>query len=584
MEKTNDGSQFDKGYKYFSRGLSLILMVLVLVPLTVMAILSHYQYRNLLQKEELDQLFLNLEGSVNTIEKFISELQSIVKFVAHRDRYEDLIDQNKLEAIYDRLQSEYPDFVDIEVIDVEGKQQAYVGPYQLKERSYTNQTWYKQVLEHGVFISNIFTGFRDVPHFVIAVSRPLSRQQGSWVLRTTIEGNTLQKIIDTVNTNYADDIFLIDSDCHPQTAPKKYGRIGEQCTLPALKETTTPGFKKQIAARKLKLKLNKEAEIVIDQKSFMGRQLIQSVVDLTGTPWKLVLVKEQYLYADAWRLFLIHSIGLFLACAVIAILVIKEISHVLTNHIRESDRKRQQFHAEAEHSNKLASIGRLAAGVAHEINNPLSVINQKAGLIEDYMEMTQGFEHKEIMQQSLSAIQNSVARCKKITHRLLGFARQTDVEKEEIDVNSTLREVIDFLAREAQYNQIRIEFDLEDNVKKVFSDRGQLQQVFLNIVNNAIDAIGSNGKIMLSSRQIDGDTLQVKISDDGPGMSEEVKQHIFDPFFTTKKTGKGTGLGLSICYGLVKKLGGNITVESELNKGTTFKITLPACRPNGESV
>ena len=107
------------------------------------------------------------------------------------------------------------------------------------------------------------------------------------------------------------------------------------------------------------------------------------------------------------------------------------------------------------------------------------------------------------------------------------------------------------------------------------SDRGPLQQVFLNITNNAIDAIGDHGTIVLSSRKVDQKSILIKIADDGPGMSTEVQERIFEPFFTTKETGKGTGLGLSITYGLVRKLGGDIKVISELGEGTTFKITLP---------
>ena len=189
--------------------------------------------------------------------------------------------------------------------------------------------------------------------------------------------------------------------------------------------------------------------------------------------------------------------------------------------------------------------------------------------------MTGEFEYKESMRRALDGIQNSVVRCKTITHRLLGFARHTDVQTEEIDINVVLKEVVAFLAQEATYSQIKICFDLDEDIPKIYSDRSQLQQVFLNITNNAIDAIGSNGNIVLSSREIDQESIQLKIIDTGMGMSPEVERRIFDPFFTTKETGKGTGLGLSITYGILKKLGGTISVQSKIGKGTTFEITLP---------
>ncbi|MBU0962166.1 MAG: hypothetical protein KKH60_11570 [Proteobacteria bacterium] len=567
------GADLDRGYKNFSRGLFGILIVLVLVPLAIISLLSHHQYKHLLQQRELDQLFLNLEQAQSTIEKFVAELESVIKFVARDDRYHELLEPKELQALFVRLQSEYPGFVDIEVVDSHGMQKSYFGPYQLEGHNYTDQTWYKEVMLRGVYISNVFSGFRHVPHFVIAVSRKHPQQNASWVLRVTIDGQTLQNYVDTISTTYADDIFLVDQSFTVQTRPQKYGKISEKCILFDMGDTIEKNFKKRTVERFMMVQ--KASDMIIVQKSFNGQQILQGVSELVNTPWKLVMVKEQYLYADAWFSFKIRLTTIFLSCAIVAIFVILEIGKAITNHLRESDKKREQFLVEAEQPNKLASIGRLAAGVAHEINNPLAIINQKTGLVQDFMEMSDDFAYKAAMREALDGIQNSVERCKKITHRLLGFARQTDVKNEEVDINVIVREVVDFLAKEASYNQIKIDFDLDPDISKIYSDRGQLLQIFLNVTNNAIDAIGSNGTITLSSRQIDPKTIQVSITDNGPGMSLEVQQHIFDPFFTTKETGKGTGLGLSITYGIVKKFGGKINVRSEVNKGTTFDITLP---------
>jgi two-component system, NtrC family, sensor kinase len=558
------------GYTRFSRGLSVILMILVLVPLTVVSLVSHHQYKQLLEEEEMDQLVLNLEGAKNTIETFISELQSVIKFVARDDRYQELLDPEELEALFVRLQNEYTGFADIEIIDSTGTQKAYFGPYTLEERSYTEQNWYKEVLLHGVYISNIFSGFRNVPHFVIAVSRQHPEGRGHWVLRVTIDGKTLQHFINTIRTSYADDMFLVDRDGITQTTPQKYGKIGDKCVLHGVIETAVNHIRVNQQGKD-----DTSSGMTIVKKAFNGQQINHAAIELLNTPWKLVLVKEQYLHANTWVQFKIKLTTMFFSCVIIAVFIILEISTAITSHIRESDKRRQQLYREAENSNKLASIGRLAAGVAHEINNPLAIINQKAGLVQDFMEFSDDFPQKDPVGEALSGIQDSVERCKTITHRLLGFARQTDVNTEEIDVNDTIREVVDFLAKEAAYNQIRIEFDLTQDIEKVWSARGPLQQVLLNITNNAIDAIGSGGTIKLTSRQINKNTIQLTIVDDGPGMPSEVLQHIFEPFFTTKETGKGTGLGLSITYGLVKKLGGSIKVKSKIGTGTIFRITLP---------
>jgi two-component system NtrC family sensor kinase len=273
-----------------------------------------------------------------------------------------------------------------------------------------------------------------------------------------------------------------------------------------------------------------------------------------------------------------QQVTVFLLCAFVAVLVVFQLSEAITDHLREAGLKREQFLARAEQPNKLASIGRLAAGVAHEINNPLAIINQQAGLIQDIQEMSPDCPHKKMVAESLAGIQNSVKRCKVITHRLLGFAHQTVVKTEEVDINILLHEAVDFLAEEASYNQIGMHFVLDKKIQHPWSDRGELLQIFLNIIGNAIDALaesGGGGRVILSSQQVDPETIRICIADNGPGMTAEVQRHIFDPFFTTKETGRGTGLGLSIVYGLIRKLGGTVNVVSEVGKGTEFEIDLP---------
>ncbi|RWX44589.1 His Kinase A (phospho-acceptor) domain-containing protein [Candidatus Electrothrix aarhusensis] len=274
-----------------------------------------------------------------------------------------------------------------------------------------------------------------------------------------------------------------------------------------------------------------------------------------------------------------QQVTIFILCALVAVLVVFQLSEAITDHLREAGLKREQFLARAEQPNKLASIGRLAAGVAHEINNPLAIINQQAGLIQDIQEMSPDFPHKDMVEESLAGIQNGVQRCKVITHRLLGFAHQTKVEMEKVDINALLYEAVDFLAEEASYNQIGMEFILDEDIRRPRSDHGELLQIFLNIIANAIDALaeggGSSGRITLSSKQVGTETVRICIADNGPGMTTEVQKHIFDPFFTTKETGRGTGLGLSIVYGLIRKLGGTVNVVSEVGKGTEFEIDLP---------
>lgn len=562
--------ELERRYSSFSRTLTVILLALVLIPMLVLSLLSYNQYKRLLEEREIEQLLLSVEQAENTVRLFVVKLRSIINFAGYEDRFLELLEPVALEKLFTRLQKTHPDFTDIEVIGPKGHTVAYKGPWAIKDQEYTSQEWYTQVVQQGVYISNIFSGFRGVPHFVVAVSRQMPDGEGRWVMRMNIDGKALQRYVDTVGTTSVDDVFLVDRRMILQTNPKKYGKRGTRSVFSeggALSER----MKTVLASRQKEF-----GRVAFDiQSSRDGVQVLRVACPVDGTPWQLVMVKERYLYGAKWISFRTRLFTIFFSCGLAAIIIIFQLSRAITNHIREGDRKRQQFLREAENSNKLASIGRLAAGVAHEINNPLAIINQKAGLVEDYMEMTGDFDYKKEMAAALTGIDQSVERCRKITHRLLGFARHTDVHAEEIDINQLLTEVSAFVAREASYSQVQIVFSLAKEPLPIVSDRGQLQQVFLNIINNAIDAIGTNGEIRITTQQQDAGHVLVEIADNGSGMSEETRQRLFEPFYTTKATGKGTGLGLSIVYGIIEKLGGNIKVASELGEGTVFTFVLP---------
>jgi signal transduction histidine kinase len=258
---------------------------------------------------------------------------------------------------------------------------------------------------------------------------------------------------------------------------------------------------------------------------------------------------------------------------IIVIVILGSTSYVV-RLLRKSEMRQAKVLHDMEYTNKMASIGRLAAGVAHEINNPLAIINEKAGLIKDFATLKPDFNYKDKTINGVDSILKSVERCSAITHRLLGFAKRMDVNTEVIDLELLLKEVVGFLEKEASLRNIEINFNIADELPSIASDRGQLQQVFLNILTNAYYAVREGGKIDIHANQVSKYDLEISIADTGVGISEENLEHIFEPFYTTK--GKyGTGLGLSITYGIVQKLGGNISVKSKLGEGTQFSVHLP---------
>ena len=325
------------------------------------------------------------------------------------------------------------------------------------------------------------------------------------------------------------------------------------------------------------LPTNRIGVTISEERGVWDYVVLKAVSYIEGTPWALVLVKHGYLYGKDWSFFKARLFFIVMISTLLALFVIFQITKLFVGRIREADEKRESMMAEIEHTSKLASIGRLAAGIAHEINNPLAIISAKTGLIMDLLELSEDFKYKEKIGSEIHGTSNAVERCKVITHRLLGFARRMDVTLESISINSLMQEVLSFLDQEALYRGINVDLDLGESIPIIESDRGQLQQIFLNLVNNAIDAIGKDGKVTIKTRKLDQNSIQIDVIDNGKGIPQNIISHIFEPFFTTKESieKRGTGLGLFITYGIIKKLGGHITVQSTVGVGTTFSVILP---------
>lgn len=226
------------------------------------------------------------------------------------------------------------------------------------------------------------------------------------------------------------------------------------------------------------------------------------------------------------------------------------------------------------HTDKLSSIGRLAAGIAHEINNPL-------GIILGYTQLLLRSEPPDSERYSdLKTIEKHVRMCKTIVGDLLKFSRMTPTEKQPGDIHDVIDEVLTMLHHHLEGSGIVVEKDFDRSVPGFSFDSGKMKQVFINMLMNARDAIGSyGGRISIRTRFIDN-SLRICIEDDGAGISSEQIHKIFEPFYTTKPPGKGTGLGLSVSYGIIADHGGNIFVESTEGKGTTFTIVIPIYSSN----
>lgn len=234
---------------------------------------------------------------------------------------------------------------------------------------------------------------------------------------------------------------------------------------------------------------------------------------------------------------------------------------------------------------KMATLGEMSAGVAHELNQPLTVIGAGAGFLSKQVRRNRKMDAALILEVA-EEIKGQVDRATKIINHLREFGRKSDVERTLVDLAKPIRGVFHLLGRQLEVHDIEVKLDLADNLPPVLSDSNRLEQVFINLVINARDAIesrlaedpnGEPGRIEIRVRAA-GDSVTAVVSDNGTGMTQEKISRIFEPFYTTKPVGKGAGLGLSISYGIIRDYDGAIDVDSAPGRGTSFKITLPAAR------
>lgn len=317
-----------------------------------------------------------------------------------------------------------------------------------------------------------------------------------------------------------------------------------------------------------------EATGAIQHWQAEGRECLVGLAPVEGSPLELAALLPLGRPDASWRVTRYHllvlvGLSLLLMLAVIFKGTRDQVERLYRAHLQQA-----QVLREIVYTHKMASIGRLASGVAHQINNPLAVVNEKAGLMKDLLTMSPEPPSRDRLLQLVDSILHEVKRASSTTHRLLGFARQLPVEPSQVELDQVVREVAGFFSSETSHRSLRLELDLPPGGCTIQSDKGLLEQALFNIVNNAANAVGPGGRITISLREQPDGWVRLEVSDDGPGIAPEHLKHIFEPFFTT--SGKlGTGLGLSITYGIVQKLGGRIEAESRLGQGTTFRLLLP---------
>lgn len=548
----------------------LAIICFSVIPLVFLNLALYKLFDDIYTEKVTETLRSTAENRRDAIDLFLSERLAQLCTVANTNTFQELTDETYLNKVFDVMHTRSNSYMDIGIIDSEGRHLSYVGPYYelLKQVNYKNEAWFKAVKANGIFISDIFMGFRNVPHFIIAVM--VREKNTSWILRVTINLKNINDIVQKAWIGKQSDAFIVNINNTLQTKPRFGGEFLEQPSFPdfsteSMQSHPYPNYSSAVSTQ-------------VERGNHDGVDAFFAAAPVQNTRW-IVVIKESPdelmspLRKGKYWMILLSLLGLTIIATGAALF-----TNTLINRIKAADQENATNSDILLQANKMIALSKMAAGIAHEVNNPLASIAEKAGWIKDLLaekDLAASPNFAEF-KESVDKIEQHVNRARKIVHNLLGFARRMEPAKEKINTHNLLDETTGFLENEARYVNIQFVKQYAENVPVITSDLSQIQQVVLNLLNNAIDAIGQDGTITVSTRYHEKtDAVEIRIADTGKGVAEGDLHKIFDPFFTTKEVGKGTGLGLSISYSIIEKLGGTLKVQSKVGEGTIFTLLLP---------
>jgi two-component system NtrC family sensor kinase len=536
-----------------------VLAIIIIAPLVITGAVNLRQFRNAYHTKVTNELTVMIERHSLTVDSFINDRLSDVRVIAREHPIERLQEPDFLRRILSLMREEYHGaFVDLGVVDSEGIQTSYAGPFNLMMAEYSAAAWFRDATASESVISDVFAGLRGSPHFIVATQKRVGDE--AFMVKATIDFEAFNALVENLrigNTGFA---FIINRHGEFQTDPHFEVALNR------------PPYVDLLEGR-----IRSDRISVLEGEDLLRRKSIFTVAPLKQGQWFLCYQQEKSdAFAELRKVEQFAGVVLIVV-SLAAVVISYLISRNLAQRLADAYRERTVMAHQVIETGRLASIGELAAGIAHEINNPVAIMVQEAGWIDDLLgegEPCTG-ENLEEIQRAVGQIRTQGDRCKEITYKLLSFARKTDPTIREVQLNEVVDEVIGLTSQKTRYANVHIETELSPDMPPIQASPSELQQVLLNLVNNAIDAIERPGGTVTVTTRSAGDEVVLEVRDTGKGIPEANLERIFDPFFTTKPVGQGTGLGLPICYGIIEKMGGRITVESEIEKGTTFTVFMP---------
>jgi len=555
-----------KPYVVIKQSLLVSMIVVPLVPFAAVILIGGYFFYASIKSMTMDTMRRVVDDHHQMIGSFLDERKADLNWICDAYSARTLSDPSELKKVFGHLREKSIAFSDLGFFDSSGVHRSYYGPYELGGKNYKDAYWFMEVLKKGVYISDVFLGYRQAPHFIVAVVK--GNTTGRWVLRATIDTQFFTDLVKSVRIGNTGEAYIVNHSGFFQTERRSGGALMTQNK----EDEQNPEFHSGIRT--------------FLRKSAHGEYLYATAW-LKNDEWLLIVRQEK---ADAFKM-LRSALYLIVIVAAIGGMIIIPLAFYLTGRIirqmEKMDSEKGVLEQQLIGASRLAELGEMAAGFAHEINNPLQIMKSEQALINavlDDLIIETGLKPSENLTQlkdSLEQTHLQINRCAKITQAILKFGRQGEPSPQRISVATFIPEVTAMIEKRAKVEDIEITQAVEPQLPMVIADLSQLQQVLLNLYNNAIDAIlaktvrEADDIRVTATKNADGN-VEIAVKDTGIGIASSDMERIFAPFYTTKPVGKGTGLGLSVCYGIVEHMGGKLSVSSKKGAGSTFTIILPA--------
>jgi two-component system NtrC family sensor kinase len=546
-------------YASLTRKMMIVIIAVSLTPLILISALTRHYFQAAYSEKVISQLEERLLRHRQIIDDFLLERLGALRVQANSAQFEALLDSKVLQERLPLVQEEFGrSFEDLGIVNEQGVQVAYAGPHKLQGANYADAPWFKQAIQRDTFTSDVFTGLRGYPHIVIAVRREFEGKK--WLLRASIDFEGFKTLVSSANMGSTGVGFIVNRDGKYQTSVPTHFTGSLEPFIRFARAKPVAG----------------EPVQTMEQTDSSGVAYLYLMTRLKDGQWVLGYAQAADEAFSEMLTARKAAIAVFIIGSLAIILGAVFLSRRMVNHIAKVVKEKQVINEQLVEAGKLASLGEMAAGIAHEINNPVGIMVEEAGWMQDLLE-DENLDEENLgeFKKSLHKIVTQGRRCKEITHKLLSFARKTDPTAKTSQLNELIQEVVGLSEQRARYSNVKIGVELQDDLPTVHVSQSEMQQVLLNMINNSMDALGNKGGTVNITSRKDGEFVVVDVADNGSGIPQEHLTKIFEPFFTTKPVGKGTGLGLSICYGILKKLGGDIRVDSEVGQGTTFHIYVP---------